>query len=726
MAGLSAESDPVIIRNVHWRAITIAAAVLLAGLLIAASLGVFGRSESVATQPTTAPNIDPPSTESLPPRPAPPERVQSYSDLVHSVRRFRDAIIAQTPTAPEQAARIPLNRFCYVCPRGDLWVHDPNGLGLTVELPRAFHNQVHITREQVVFVHWIRSPKKHWPLVVVRDDNNSYRLLRENDLPIRLERTDYHWPEALSIGDTIAVPCDRGVAVIHFDTYVTQSYEQLVEQTGELPQLAVIDQGFIAYVPAARPEAAGRVVRFERGRWVEDFGVESWAGPFLYLSPYADGSVLQIRPAESGKVRMTIAALDSAVADLRELKRWVEQLSADEQQARDDAHAHLTALGPSAWSAMEKMLPEVSVEAQIRIAEITRNASHPQLGRYEIQGNRLRRIWRLSDGGAVFLAEAGVSVATPNGDQQIDPGWIAVRPGRPITLLPPALAQRLAIGSVELDALGEDWILSSEQGAGIFFGQELKPLTHEATARYRKVVGRDRAGRWLLTSSGEEERSRDYLLIDPYVADPTPIIHVWTMEIEEGKIGWDRHNWPAVSRETAWSLRADHWTALEGELWQTEQTRFTRQDGVITFRQIGKLPNGSTVWTGGEFLELENPDGTRTRQRRPEDLPADVIDGVYHRNHVYLLHPQGRLSRLKAEPMQPQPLTVDAVFSDNIPEIQGILRMWVDPAERICIATSDGRLVVIFADAQMPAPMRDLIPAAELKTTTAPVISETE
>jgi hypothetical protein len=164
-----------------------------------------------------------------------------------------------------------------------------------------------------------------------------------------------------------------------------------------------------------------------------------------------------------------------------------------------------------------------------------------------------------------------------------------------------------------------------------------------------------------------------------------------------------------------WALKADQWAKLQGELNRTEQAMLTETVGAVTFTQVGKLANQATVWLNDQSIRLRQPDGTTTTQPRPKDLPRGGLAGVAFQNRFYLLHPGGKLSRLRVEPLKADPFTVEVVFGENIPDVGTVRRMWLDPAGRICIATPDAGLIVIFMERKIPQAMLDLIPAQELK-----------
>lgn len=645
-------------------------------------------------------------------------RVQAYSDLVHSLPGFAASTVGEVETTRAHAARLELPYYCYICPHGYLWVCHPQGIGLSVLLGQTAP-AVCITREQVVFVHWITIKDRPWPITVMRDEKGAFKLLRKGDVPLRLDRFDYHWEAAVSFGDHVAVPTDQGVAAILIGDRVEQSFMQLTDTESANPLVVPTGRGFLAYVPSNVQGAKAIVAYHDGKKFVEGFNQGEWEGSFMHLAALGDGSVLQVRPLDGGKAKLGIVPLETVKQPAVEEKihRLAEKLGDDDADTRDQAHADLAAMGPAAWELLEKMAPTLPLEAQLRVRELTQAKTAPGLGRFKPVDDKLRVIWRLSDGGAVLLAESGVRMMAGKQEQVVAPAWIAIRPGRSISLLPPALTKSLAVGVVDLQAVGNDWVVSDPtDGARLFFGQELEPLTSSKLLDYRKVVGRDRMGRLLLTHADQKRYEKGFLLIDPAVADPTPVLNVWTMTLPpEGEVGWDGKDWPAVKRSGMWALKADQWAKLEGPLMQTEQAMQTETEGAVAFKQVGKLANQAGVWLNDQSMRLRQPDGTTTTQPRPKNLPPGGLVGVAYQNRFYLLHAGGKLSRLRVEPLKASPFTVEVVFDENIPDVAAVRRMWIDPAGRMCVATPDAELIVIFMERKIPQAMIDLIPAQELK-----------
>ncbi|GEM_PF-6265188 len=700
-------------------------------LVIALATGVF----IVATRPappapttapvaTVAPGAKPAKVPATIPSVSASPRVQTYADLLHTLPGLADATLAEDRLPIPQAAVVPFPFHASICPRHDLWVAHPEAPAIaSIEQDTFIKQTTHLTRETVVYAHWQRIGRQLRCCPVIRDELGAYRLIIPKSPSVKLQRFDYHWLRAMNLGDSIIAPTDQGVAVIGINgKEITQQYAQISADEKANPQVAITGKGFIAWLPPAFMTSAGTVLRYVDGAFVDNFAKGAWAGPFIHLVPFTDGNILQIAPTDvPGKVHLAIVPLESEPANAADVQKLVAQLSDDDAAVRTEAHAQLAAMGPSAWDVIEKAIPGLPLEAKTRAQQIIAARTEPRLGRFQLVGNALRPVWRLSDGGVVMLAEQGVMTTRDDPTEPPTmPAWISIRPGQTISLLPPALTRYLAIGTQELDAIGSDWVITDQtEGARIFFGQELQPITREADRMYRHVVGVDNDGRILLATSPAEVAVKaikpDYLLIDPRVTDPTPMLPIWTMTVPEGETGWDAKNWPAVKRGQPWSLHEDGWEALTGEIIKSIGTPVTITQDQQTLAELASDARGSTFLSNRGKLAIRTPDGKVLMQTRPAGLPNTDLAGAYCRDRLYLLHPQGKLSRLKVDAKNTEPFSIDAVFTNDVPAASHASRMWVDPAGRICIAADDDRIIIIFAGRKIPQAIQDIIPQAELK-----------
>ena len=692
-----------------WLVISIIVAILL-GTLIAIGVHIYrpDRPEpAVAATQVTAPAPEAKPTT----RSTPVARIQAYSDLLRTLPGMADVAIGEEKLALDQAARIHLPYWAYVCPRRDLWIAHPDAPPLSSandEGTRA----VHVTREEVVFVHWYRTGRTYRPLPVYRDEGGRFRVFRKSAEPVKLVRTDYQWAYAVSIGDLFAVPTERGVAVVRTTGEITEEYRELSSRPGGIPAIEPTQHGFLTWIPTARGEAA-KAAWFSNNAWQEL--PESWVQPFLHLVPFTDGSVLQIISKSPGKVTLQIAALETTPPETAEVTRLVSELADEDPAVRDGAHSQLAAMGPAAWDLLTASLGEAQGEARLRLEELIRARKEPSLGRFQLIDGDLRPVWRVRDG-VIYLAGNGVRVVSGGGDEEITPAWIAIRRGRPIELLGPTLARNLAVGAVDLYCVGNEWVVSDESGgAQLFFGQELLPLTKERDIGYRRLAGIDRQTRVLLTRTDAKEDGRDFLLIDAWVADPTPLLQIWTMSAEGGEAGWSDDGWPAVQRGGAFTLKQDGWGQLKGELQTTSAAPATQPSAAGTMRQVAALADGSSIWISDVMMELQTADGRKLEQSRPAEMAGEVLGGAVIGDRLYLVHSGSAISRLRLNQAGDRPFALEAVFTENVPYTAEVGRVWADPAGRICITTPDAKLIVIFPQRKIAPSIMDLIPENELQ-----------
>lgn len=686
---------------------------------------------STAPSPTTSPAAAAVAKPNLAAQPT----IQSYTDLLHTLPGFAEAAPLPTHLPLNQATRIPLPFPAYLCPRGDLWISHPQAPSLASQLDTLPGNQpTHLCREQVAYICYPRSTRAVRPLPIIRESSGQYTLLRSARATVPLDRRDYHFDSAVLIDNRLVIPCDQGIATLTLPTpgessttpAFTQSYHQLTLFPSAIPSIVTTASGFLAYIPATTPDApASSLLRYANGTFSTHFPNDGFKGPFLQLVPFADGSILQLRPGDNGIIQYALAPLDTAPIDESAVREQVSRLNDEDAAIRDEAEQQLATLGPAAAPLLTRLLTSQPPEAQTRIQQLLGTATHPALGRFLICNDKLRPIWRLSDGGTVYLAEDGVLPLTSatQPPRFPEPAWVVIRPGYPISILPPALARHLAVGAVTLQAWGDDYFVAdATDGIRLFFGQELLPIAPTAETTYRRLIGVDRTGRILLARPNPAPKTApDFLLIDPYLTNPAPTLQVWTISVPEGSIGWDREGWPVVKRSQAWTLKEDHWEVLAGDLFSpkpaspaTPAPAGNAAPPQAPFTDAGALPDGTGVLLNATTLRLRRPGGQIIDQPRPESLATPDAAAIVHRDRLYLVHHDGRVARLRISPAHPHPFTIEATFTDNLPVTNHIDRLWVDPAGRLC-AIDGTQLLILFPDGKIPPAMLDLIPTAELK-----------
>jgi hypothetical protein len=159
-----------------WLVIIVLFALLAAAV---AMIVVYSREpapETPATKP--AQPTSKPATASAVQPPAPAARIQAYSDLLHALPGMADATISEEKLPLEQAARIHLPYWAYICPRRDLWISHPDAPSIST-IADDGSQAVHLSREQVCFVHWYRSGRSYKALPVIRDGPGAYLAIRK-------------------------------------------------------------------------------------------------------------------------------------------------------------------------------------------------------------------------------------------------------------------------------------------------------------------------------------------------------------------------------------------------------------------------------------------------------------------------------------------------------------------------------------------------------------------
>jgi hypothetical protein len=69
---------------------------------------------------------------------------------------------------------------------------------------------------------------------------------------------------------------------------------------------------------------------------------------------------------------------------------------------------------------------------------------------------------------------------------------------------------------------------------------------------------------------------------------------------------------------------------------------------------------------------------------------------------LFLFNEPGRIVRIRPQPESEEPFTVEAVFTRTVPSDLAPLRIWLDPADRICFAHDKNRLTVLFPLGRIP------------------------
>lgn len=689
-----------------------------------------------STQPTTAP-----ATQAAPPAPAAP---RTYMDVILS--NYPDFPTTQPLVIPlnmQEAARLILNDLIYICAdRGDLWITRADAEPAEAIIVHAHQEQTHLLRDEVVHVHWRVDEKGTWnPLLICRREDGAYDAVDAASRRPLPAKQSYHWERAMSWNDRIVVPTDTGISIFNFEPELTELHHELLDsaKSGDAggiaqPQYLLDWQGLMAWIPWEQGKIGSLgAARFVNNEWTKLDSTAGWPEKILHLVPLLDGSVLQIIAAEDDKVQLALAALDHPDLDEKIILQLVEQLSDLEEAKRVAAYNELTRYGTGLWPILEKIVDDQPAEARVRIRQLLRNKIQPTLGGMTLVDGKFRLVSRHPDGGALFYAEAGVSV--PRGNQPpslVAPAWISIRPGRPVQLLPSFLTRDLDPNKHAILALRDEWIVTDGmQGPRRFIGNTLVPLLQKEELAFQQLVGIDRRGRWFFQKANSADgQTRQTLVIDPTLPDPTPRLPVWQITTAES-VGWDENNWPVIKRGGAWALHEKNWKAMDDKkekmLTTLEETPAVAPADAGTPQPPATGPaaasslgqpilidsDGTRYFDGQTALRLITKSGEEILWDLPPIAAGDgevtLIQAPDKR--LFLFNQPGRVLRIRPTPQKSEPFMIEAVFTENIPNTDHPMRIWLDPAGRIVMAHDKNKLSIFFPTGYIPPAIATLMPA---------------
>ncbi len=661
------------------------------------------RPIAAATAPATAPAAT---------RPA-PAALAKYIDWVHQTTPLTDAKFEESRLARADAAHLRFSNPVYICSRGDLWLSHPEAPAIEDVLRQAAKVNEHITRDRVLFIFWdLDNRGTRRAAAIVRRSPDKVVLVRPDGVTGEFDA--FGGCNRARVIDGIAVfPGKDSLTLLTVWPDIKLETVSLGGSGDEPVQLVPTSESLLAFVPqhTAR-ETPAKVLRLRDGQWAVISESADWKGPFIHLIPRADGSVLQIRPGdEVGTVHLSAAPLEKGNVPREQVLKAVEQLSADSPAARDNAERELIALGPGIWPILEELLPKQPPEATFRIHDILAARNEPRLGNMRLVGDRLKVLDRLADG-VVFFADGGVQVARLDGQLIARPdAWIVARDNGSVTGLPDELSRYLMVGESSVSGLDDDWIVGDvAHGCRLFLGKDFVPLTSKDEIAYTKLVGRDRQGRLLFQRPQRDQ----YLLIDPWLADPTPRLPVWQITVENGAAGWDQDNWPAMKKGQAWSLRAEGWQPLKDT-----KARFTNSAPATTSADLlATLPDGTLISGGRTELVFRRPGLAEftlpLTAGQQATVPVTVAAAIGN-GPLFLFNSPGRIIRIGRKPGARE-WQIEGIFDKGMPRMVTPTRLWADPAGRLCLTWDTNSLAIMFPSGRIPAAIVDLMPQDQMKT----------
>jgi len=672
------------------------------------------------TQPSPA------TTQSAATVPVPP--LQTYGQLLHlDLPNYPDTRPWGVPVELNDAAHLVLNEPIYVCSRGDLWITCAGAEPLPVVLARAAGESEHLVDRRIAYVVWALDRRGIWQPSAVCRKNEGYEIVSATDRrPIPWHRP-YRWELATTWDDggaiRLIVPTDRGVSILTVGKVVTEDYCQLMDSAATTkptgaPAVLFDTRGLLAWIPADGGFAQTHVGRYLEGRWAL-LDSTIWPGDIVYLFPHLDGSVLQIRRG-LGAAALSFVSLDSPDIDEKQIVSLVDQLGDDDPDKRIAAYERLSQYGPKINPILEKLAPGAALEAQARIQELLQGTT---LGGMTVNGNQLTLAARLRDGGMVFRAPQGVTIPQEGQNPKIvSPDYLAVRPGRPVQELPPAIVDRLSKPNSSIAAWGDEWVVSSPDAGPARFlpPNQLDPLLRPSERNFSRLIAIDSRGRWLFT----DEAAKRTLILDPTVPDPTPRLAIWLIDTGDSA-GWNKSDWPAIRRGTARWIIDDHdWEPMD-ESWQNVSPPIIQPTtGAADGPPLLIDADGNRYYEGRTTLTLVSPAGRRRVWPLPDQAAGSADQPAYlaadRQGHLFLFNSVGRIARLRLTPEDREPFVLESVFTEHLPDFRDVRRIWCDPAGRIAVAYQGSHLALIFPTGQIPREIEDKILPQDLRRIEAP------
>ena len=698
----------------------------------AAIVVFFGIKPSPPPPPAMATAVSQPSgTTTQSAATAPTPTLQTYGQLLHAdLPNYPETRPWGIPVELNDAAHLILDEPVYVCSRGDLWITRAGADPLPVVLARAAGESEHLVDRRIAYVIWALNRRGLWEPSAVCQKNDGYEIVSGTDRrPIPWHRP-YCWDLATTWDDggvtRLIVPTDEGVSILTVGRELTEDYCQLMDTAATTkptgaPAVLFDTRGLLAWIPADGDFAQTRVARYLDGHWTQ-LDSTNWPGDIVYLFPHLDGSVLQIRRG-LGTAALSFVSLDNPDIDDKQILSLVDQLGDDDPDKRVAAYQRLSQYGPKINPILQKLAPGAAPEAQARIQELLQGTT---LGGMAVNGNQLTLVARLRDGGMVFCAPQGVTIPQEGQNPKIvSPDYLAVRPGRLVQELPPAIVDRLSKPNSSIAAWGDEWIVNStDVGPARFLPpNQLDPLLRQSERSFSRLIAIDGRGRWLFN----DDAAKRTLILDPTVPDPTPRLAIWLIDTGDSA-GWNKSDWPAIQRGTARWIIDDHdWAPMD----QNESLQNVIPPPIIppTTASAEGPPllvdgDGNRYYDGRSTLTLVSPAGRRRVWPLPDQAAGAVDQPAYllpdRQGHLFLFNSVGRITRLRLSLADPQPFVLESVFTEHVPDFHDVRRIWCDPAGRIVVAYQGSHLALIFPTGQIPREIEDKILPQDLRRIETP------
>jgi hypothetical protein len=751
----------------------IASAAIGAVLIAALGIGIWRASVMGRKRPAAVPFI---AATTAPPASAlaavTPRPTTSWIDIVGAnLPELAGKQPSFVPLDLRRAARILVDAPVYLDQAGQIWITQPTAQPIQTVLKRAADESVHVVTWRVVLVHYANDESGTVRPEPVRELELGHFVLAtaagNAELPgsvLWVRRRCFDWTN----GDAFAFSTTAGAEMVQLirtgygglptaETKYWQCKEATNPQANEQTDFALDSRGVLAW------RSSGGAARFVDGQWHDlsatiepgESQGDGWSRPILAVVPYLDGSVLRIGRDGQGQIALDVTSLDHAPVPAKQIDSLIDQLSDSDPDRRNSAYEQLLKYHSAAWPQLLKRQDSESPGASQMIGMLLHNKVQATLGGLTPNPGPVEVAQRFADGGVLLYLRAGVTLPTNTGQEatQVVPAWVAVATGSGATLVPSPLAVDLDLSRAkQLQRFGVEWVVTDPVlGPCRLYGDQIKPILPKEQIAFNELVGIDVQGRWLMRRPGTD---RPTLIIDPALPDPTPRLPIWTLDVKDGRAGWDKDNWPVVDKGGRFALHAEDWMpAKDGDgFFQTTQDN----------SPAGKPPNPASSDTPKESISHSTTQGTTTRtatsaaatemgppgtspillrdadgreyfggvtsifiQKPGSPVREFLLSGelagdgqparlIAASDWLFLFNQAGRVIRLKKTPQAAQPLAIEAIFTRQVPAPQQVQRIWLDPAGRIDMAFDEHELAIMFPSGEVPPAIATKMPQDQL------------
>lgn len=230
------------------------------------------------------------------------------------------------------------------------------------------------------------------------------------------------------------------------------------------------------------------------------------------------------------------------------------------------------------------------------------------------------------------------------------------------------------------------------------------------------------------------------LIVDPHLPDTTPHLPGWLLPASVGKSGWDKDNWPVIYMDVKpdpvpWALTEQEWIVIDAKTQKvfTDPTDLpappadlpapdtrpatttaatapstgpatTQATPVDLGPPLLVAADGTRYYDGRQALKVVRPDRPMVDWTLPEAAVGTGKPTLLQTKdgRLFLFNEPGRVVRVRPTPTGDAPFEYEATFTRGIPSDSNTARIWLDPADRICIAHGGNRITVLFPSGRIP------------------------